>query len=84
MLGFCSSGKICSMTYIKPIKISLYNFPRTPFLKGTLSSLRQFLATENPLQMMKNAFYFTFKALLVLKIFKLLSSIFGHVEKWLA
>ena len=36
--------------------------------KGTLSSLRQFLETECPLKMMKNTFYFTLKALLVLKI----------------
>ena len=27
-------------------------------LKGTLSHLRQFLATEQPLKMMENAFYF--------------------------
>ena len=33
---------------------------------------------ENPLKMMKNDFYFILKALLVLKIFKLLSWIFGH------
>ena len=38
--------------------------------KGTLSGLRQFLATESPLKMMKNAFYFTSKALFILKIFK--------------
>ena len=38
-------------------------------LKGTLSGL----AIESPLKMMKNAFYFTSKALLVLKIFKVLS-----------
>ena len=49
--------------------------------KGALSGLRQLLATESPLKMMKNAFYFTLKALFVLKIFKFLSSIFGHVEK---
>ena len=41
--------------------------------KGTLSSLRQFLATESPLKLMKNVFNFTLKALLVLKIFKFLS-----------
>ena len=41
--------------------------------KGALSSLRPFLATESPLKMMKNAFYFTSKALFVLKIFKFLS-----------
>ena len=42
-------------------------------LKGALSGLRQFLATESPLKMMRNAFYFTSKALSVLKIFKFLS-----------
>ena len=44
-----------------------------PYLKGALSGLRQFSATESPLKMMKNAFYFTSKALFVLKIFKFLS-----------
>ena len=42
-------------------------------IKGALSDLRQFLATESPLKMMNNAFYFTSKALFVLKIFKFLS-----------
>ena len=42
-------------------------------LKGALSGLRQFLATESSLKMMKNAFYFTSKALFVLKIFKFFS-----------
>ena len=37
---------------------------------GALSSLIQFLATESTLKMMKNAFYFTLKALFILKIFK--------------
>ena len=41
-------------------------------IKGALSGLRQFLATESPLKLMKNA-YFTSKALFVLKIFKFLS-----------
>ena len=52
-------------------------------VKGKLSILRQFLATERFLKMMKNAFYFTLKALPVLKILKCLSSIFGHVENGL-
>ena len=40
---------------------------------------------ESPLNMMKNAFYFILEALFVLKIFKLLSRLFGHVGKtaWL-
>ena len=41
--------------------------------KGALSGLRQFLAIESPVKTMKNAFYFTSKALLVLNIFKILS-----------
>ena len=32
---------------------------------------------------MKNAFYVTSKAIFVLKIFKFLSRLFGHVAKWL-
>ena len=46
-----------------------------------VSGLRQFLETEIPLKMIKNAFYFLSKALFVLKIFKFLSWLFGHVWK---
>ena len=42
-------------------------------IKGALSGLRQFLANESPLKMMKNTFYFKSKALFVLKILKFLS-----------
>ena len=49
------------------------------YFKGTLLGLRQFLTTESPLKMMKNAFYSILKALLILKILKLLSWLFGHV-----
>ena len=41
--------------------------------KSALSGLRHFLATENPLKVMKNVFYFTSKAFFILKIFKFLS-----------
>ena len=41
-------------------------------LKDLLSGLRQFLATESPLRMVKNAFYLTLKALFVIKIFTFL------------
>ena len=51
--------------------------------QDALSNLRQFLAIESPLKMMKNAFYFTLKAFFVLRIFKFLSSIFGNAGKWL-
>ena len=50
-------------------------------LKDAFSGLRQFLAAESPLKIMKNAFYFTSKAHFVLKIFKVLSWHFGHVVK---
>ena len=50
-------------------------------LKGALSGLRHILTTEGPLKIMKNAFYFTSKALFVIKIFKFLSWFFGHVSK---
>ena len=49
--------------------------------KDALAGLRQFLVTESLLKMMKNAFYFNLKAFFVLKVFEILSSIFGHVEK---
>ena len=51
------------------------------FIKSALSDLRQFLAAESPLRMIKNAFCFTSKALFVLKIFKFLSWLFGQVAK---
>ena len=40
---------------------------------------------DSPSKVMKYAFYFILKALFVLKIFKCLSWLFGHVEKtaWL-
>ena len=53
---------------------------KTP-INGVLSGLRQFLANESPLKMMKNAFYFTLKVLFVLKIFKVLSWVLGDSEK---
>ena len=40
--------------------------------------MRQFLATESPLKLIKNAVYFTLKAFFV---FKFLPGLFGHVEK---
>ena len=52
-------------------------------LKSALSGLRPFLAIEIPVKMIKNAFYFTSKVLFVLKIFKILSWLFGHVAKQL-
>ena len=55
--------------------------PSRVTVKGALSGLRQFLSTKSPLKLMKNAFYFTSKALFVLKILKFFSLLFGHVAK---
>ena len=41
------------------------------------------LTTESPLQMLENSFFFVLKSLSVFKIFKFLSWLFRHVEKWL-
>ena len=49
--------------------------------KGALSGLRQFLAIENPIKMMENAFYFILKAFFVPRIFKFMSWLLGHIEK---
>ena len=74
------------------LKISQYAQGKTPELESLLkldSHLPKkfcFICfTESPLKMMKNAFYFILKALLVLKVFKFLSWLFAHVEKtaWL-
>ena len=42
-------------------------------VKGALSGLTQFFATEIPLKMIKSAFYFMSKAVFVPKTFKFLS-----------
>ena len=45
-------------------------------------SKKLFICFNNsPSKMMNNAFYFILKALFVFKMFKFLSSLFGHVEK---
>ena len=41
--------------------------------KGPFLGLRQFLAAESPLKVMKNALYFMLKAVFVCKIFSFLS-----------
>ena len=59
------------------------DFKQGSGLKGPLSSLKQFLTIESPLQMMKNAFYSMLKALFILDIFTFLSWRFGFAEKQL-
>ena len=50
-------------------------------IKGPIPCLRQFLTNENPLKMMKNAFYFMLKALFFLGIITFLYWLFGYAEK---
>ena len=57
---FIRLSHLCQEFYVHSIII----------IKGGLEGLRQFLITENPLKMIKNAFYFTLKALFFLKIFR--------------
>ena len=44
--------------------------------KGAHSGLRQFLAVESPLKMMKNAFYLTSKIIFVTEIYKFSAFLF--------
>ena len=53
------------------------------YFKGALSGLRQFLAIERTLKMIKNAFYFISNAIFILKIFKYFSLLFGRETTWL-
>ena len=50
-------------------------------VRGALSGLRQVLAADRLLDIMKNTFYFTLKVIFF-KIFKFLPGLFSHVEKW--
>ena len=83
--GQTHSFQVLKLEWKLPWEKQLNNHCKFLSLKGALSGLRQFLITESPLKMMKNAFYFTLKALFILKIFKFLSWHFGHVGKtaWL-
>ena len=56
-----------SIVHLKPY-LHLFSY-----VKDALSGLRQFLAAETPLKVMKNAFYFPSKVVCVLKIFMFLS-----------
>ena len=60
---------------------------KSPLLMANImqSQVRDNFGNWKPWKNMKNAFYFILKALFLLKIFKFLSWVFGHVEKtvWL-
>ena len=61
----------------------LYCYPHAVIKVGLSSSKKicVICLIESPLKIMKNDFYFILKALLVLKILKFLSRLFGHVGK---
>ena len=72
-LGIFQAVEMCSFDQIVHHVVKIVSWIFEHMIKGELSGLRKFLATESPLKMMKNYFYFTLKSLSVLKIFKFLS-----------
>ena len=52
-------------------KVHISTITKASELKSPPSGQRQFLATESPIKMMRNAFYFTSEAFFVLRIFKI-------------
>ena len=62
--------------------VSQYIF-KVLFKVGLSTSKKKIMIcfNDSPSKMMKIAFYFILKALFVLKMFKLLSWLFGHAEK---
>ena len=65
------SGQSLEDCFVFTIKVGL-----SPVKKIVL-----FASLKTTLETMKNAFYFILKALFVLILFKILSWLFGHVEK---
>ena len=73
-----SETKLQTTCFYLPHIWSVFNVGLSPFKNICVIRL-----IESPLKMIKNAFYFTLKALFILKIFKFLSWLFGHISKWL-
>ena len=67
------------------VNLTVHFFPTEKVFTVGLSPSKKvlFCVSDSPSKMMKNDFYFILKALFVLKIFKFLSLLFGHVEKCL-
>ena len=72
----------CSFAVVKHSLSSSLNIKVVPHLSKIFIII---CFNDSPSKMVKNAFYFILKALFVLKIFKFLSWLFGHVGKtaWL-
>ena len=74
------TDKKAPQTLFRRLKSS--NPPSVFFLRRTLRS-ETFFGNLKPFKKMKNTFYFTSVAHVVLKIFKILSRLFGHAAKQL-
>ena len=81
---------LATLIYLKPkmhnvAAIGSANWLYSPLCIVLPKEIVLFAWLKHPIKMIKNAFYFLLKALFVLKIFKFLSRIFGHVAKatWL-
>ena len=72
-----AESKAIKQKYITRFKLSLFE----SYLKFKSLNIQSVLFNKSPLKLMKNAFYLTLKTFFVLKIFKFLSWIFGHVVK---
>ena len=76
-----------SLLDVKTYINALFSVKHPAFKVGLSPSKRicVICSIESPLKMMKNTFYLFLNALFVLKIFKILSRLFGHVGKtsWL-
>ena len=83
----CCNTKIAERGARKGTKLNqtvLYYSALRHCLKVGFSSFKKnrFICfNKSPLKMMKNAFHFILKVLLVLKVFTFLCWLFGHVEK---
>ena len=75
------SKLLCPLFIIHWRKLQKVKAINKDIIKGPIPCLRQFLKNENPLKMMKNAFYFMLKTLFVLGIITFLSWLFGYAEK---
>ena len=71
-----------SYDYVSGVKTHFNHCSSVSIVKVGLSpSKKNIYFDDSPLKMMENSFYLILKALFVLKIFKHLSWIFGHVKK---
>ena len=79
--------KVCWIVMKDDLGKARWSFLFRPIasLKGALSGLRQFLATEDPFKNNENAFYYTLKAFSALKIFIFFVLTFSSCRKkvWL-